>query len=305
MLPSDTIEGAIQDAIRNAVYDRADLKPGPYSLRFSSAGDCPRLLDYKLKFGRKEFDTTSAARVLTGEPIHEYYRGVFARAFGDDYTNIEGELFLDIGETRILGHCDGFLKSQNCVVEIKTVGSFTYEKVRSAGEPLPAHYAQANAYAAALGAGHILLLYHNRDSGEHLVYMVPYVAELWQSVVDKFTAALARKASGEIHPRPYSDASASPCAFCDYKSECYEGFGEEIAGLGEKEPSVETKLACEAYLREREARLTQERVEDKFKAAMVTAMLGDGLNVIRMPTAIVSLTTGKNNNILVKIKETK
>jgi|LakMenE18May11ns_1017448.scaffolds.fasta_scaffold9948790_3 hypothetical protein len=305
MLPSDTIEGKIQDAIREQVYSQPDLRAGPYSLRFSSAGDCPRLLDYKLKYGRKELDVKSAARILTGEPIHEYYRRILKQSFGEDYTNIEGEVFLDVAGERILGHCDGFFKSLNAVVEIKTVGSYVYEKVRSSGEPLPAHYAQANAYAAALGAEQIAFIYHDRDSGDHLLYLVPFIPELWDKVVAKFTDALARKASGELHPRPYLDATNSPCSFCDYRTECYESFSKEIGELGEKEPSDSTKLSAVKFLEQRAVRLVQERVEEELRSIMIKAMVQEGVKRVATHMGEVSLTAGKNNNILVKIKETK
>lgn len=273
----------------------------------SAAGDCPRLLDYKLQHGRKEAGLSSAMRLLTGEPIHQFYREILAQAFGDDYQMSEAEVTLEIElGPPIVGHCDGFINSLGYVVEVKTVGESTFTMVKNLGGPLPAHLAQANLYAFAIqGSKAVLFIYHNRNSGEYLTYVVPKNTDLFSQTMLKFKQARERQAAGVMHPRPYNDPTESPCFFCDNKQDCYKNFDSEIVS-GENAKANESQNGMVlSYLSFRDERLKFEKLEKAKKEEIISMMIGGKITVLQSEYARLAVKPGKTGKPLLDLKENK
>lgn len=275
-------------------------------LRMSAAGDCPRLLDYKLRSGRREADLTSAMRLLTGEPIHEFYRRTLADAFPNDYGMAEAELSLDIGlGPPVIGHCDGAIQSIQAAVEIKTVGMSTYTMVKNLGAPLKAHHEQGNLYCGVMGLMRILFIYHNRDSGEYLTFLVEFSPEMMARTVEKFRWSRERQAAGFLHPRPYNDPTESPCFFCQYKSECYAGFDSQVASGDTRLAEGELATMSETFLGLRKDRLAMEKAEESSKAKLIDRMINEKVTKLIRDDATLEVRVGKTGKPSVAIKELK
>lgn len=295
----------IQQAIDQAVLTRPDMMGSQrVELRMSAAGDCPRLLDYKLQNGRPEASLQSAMRLLTGEPIHDFYRGVFSSAFSD-FTMAESELALDLGlGDPVLGHCDGFIPSIGAVLEVKTVSESTFKMVKGSGEPLMSHRAQGNLYCGCIeGASQVLFLYHNRNSGEYLVYLVPFSATLFVETKAKFLAAREREAAGVMHDRPYQDPTESPCFFCDFKSQCYEGFDSQVASGNSQLAEGETALLSDGFITIRRNRLAMEKSEDHIKGRLMTTMIENKISRLIYNNSTLEVRVGKTGKPLLTVKE--
>lgn len=273
----------------------------------SAAGDCPRLLDYKLQHGRKEADLLSAMRLLTGEPIHQFYREILAESFGDDYQMAEAEVTLDIElGPPIVGHCDGFINSLGYVVEVKTVGESTFTMVKNLGGPLPAHLAQANLYAFAIqGSKAILFIYHNRNSGEYLTYVVPKNADLFSQTMLKFKQARERQAQGVMIPRPYNDPTESPCFFCDNKQDCYKNFDQEIVSGTTVRANEQMEKMAEDFMIARQLKLSSEKLADAAKDRMIDSLIREKITVLCCESATFTIKPGKTGKPLMTVKEVK
>lgn len=276
-------------------------------LRMSAAGDCPRLLDYKLQQGRAETNLQSAMRLLTGEPIHAFYRDTLTDAFPGDYCMAEAELKLDIGlGPEIVGHCDGFIRSIGAAVEIKTVGQSTYTMVKGRGEPLQSHREQANLYAGCIeNCSQVLFIYHNRDSGEYLTYLVPFSPDLFMFNKTKFRLARERQAAKQMFPRPFNDPTESPCFFCAFKDDCYRGFDSQVAGGDTRVADGVLKSLATSFLDSRAARLAMEKAEEKVKGSLIDMMIREKVTKLIHDRAALEARVGKTGKPSVAIKETK
>ena len=295
----------IQALIDRAVMSRPDMQPSDsVALRMSAAGDCPRLLDYKLQRGRGETSLSSAMRLLTGEPIHAFYRETMSAAFGDAFgmTEHEVEITLQSG-TKVLGHCDGVLLYEGLVVEVKTVGDSTYTMVKNIGDALPSHKAQGNMYCGALNLKGVLFIYHNRDSGEYMTFISPFNEELYLSTIDKFNEADRRATAKMMSSRPYQDPTCSPCFFCDWKADCYQGFDSQVASGDTRDADADASSMVTELLASRRDRLAMEKVEEKVKSLLSTKMISEGIRVLKHPMATLEVRVGKAGNPLIGIKE--
>lgn len=293
----------IQQKIDHAVLSRPDMaQSSRVELRMSAVGDCPRLLDYKLQHGRSEASLASAMRLLTGEPIHEFYRRTLADAFGDDFQMAEAEISFDIGiGSPIVGHCDGLLNSLGYIVEVKTVGEATYSLVKTRGAPLSQHLDQGNFYCGSLNQKAILFIYHNRNSGEYLTYVVPFSKETFDRTVEKLRAAREREARKVMIDRPYHNPTESPCFYCDFKTECYKNFDGEIAS-GDTRPAEGVLLEkIRSFLSMRKERLAVSKAEDQAKSEIMSSMIANKLKAVTADSFKLELSVGKNNNPLLKI----
>ena len=295
----------IQSLIDRTVLSRTDMQPSDsVALRMSAAGDCPRLLDYKLQRGRGETSLSSAMRLLTGEPIHAFYREILSAAFGRDFGMAEYEIQITLKSgTKVLGHCDGVLSDEGLVVEVKTVSDSTYTMVKNSGEPLSSHKAQGNMYCGSLGLKGVLFIYHNRDSGEYLTYIIPYDKDLFGATVEKFNMADRRAAAKTMWPRPYQDPTCSPCFFCDWKADCYQGFDSQVASGNTRDADADASSMVTELLSSRRDRLAMEKVEEKVKSLLSTKMISEGIKVLKHPSATLEVRVGKAGNPLIGIKE--
>lgn len=307
------IELEIQQKIDRAILSRPDMQAGSFELRMSSAGDCPRLLDYKLQRGQKAKDLKDAMRLLTGEPIHEFYRTMLRESFPDgDYCMSEEEVTLQLYSNGvplgkpILGHIDGYIASLKATVEIKSVGTHVYGMVVAEGRPLPTNLRQGNLYTGCVkGAEQTLFIYHCRDTGEYTMFLVPFMESLFQEVCDKFLAARIRQQQKMMIDRPYHDATLTPCWFCEWKDECYEGFAQEIKEFDETVAEGTMLEDALRYIELREIRLGAEKNEGEMKQAMIASMSKQKISRLKTSKAALILSAGKNNNSLLAIKEVK
>lgn len=303
----------IQQKIDRVILSRPDMMEGPFDLRMSSAGDCPRLLDYKLQRGQKAKDLKDAMRLLTGEPIHEFYRTMLREAFPDgDYCMSEEEVTLQLYHhgvpmgKPVLGHIDGYIQSLRATVEIKSVGSHVYDMVASNGTPLPANLSQGNLYTGCVkGAEQTLFIYHCRDTGQYTMFLVPFMKSLFDEVCDKFLSARIRQQHKVLHDRPYQDATMAPCWFCDWKTECYEGFAQEIAGFSDEIATGDNLEMALRFIELREIRLGAEKNEAEMKKVVIKEMTDQKISNLKTSKAALILSAGKNNNSLLSVKEVK
>lgn len=287
------------------------MAAGPYQLRMSSAGDCPRLLDYKLQQGRKVNSLEDAMRLLTGEPIHDFYRSLLRETF-PDYGMAEAEVSLQLYHdgvplgAPVLGHIDGYIESLKATVEVKSVGRHVYGMVTEKMAPLDTHLAQGNLYTGCIeGAENTLFIYHCRDTGQYTTLLVPFIKGLFDEVTEKFSKARLRQVMGIVSKRPYQDATQSPCWFCEYKDECYEGFAQEIETFEEAFAEGEGLVMALQYISLRDLRLGAEKNEGEMKKALIKEMSDKKISNLRTSRGALILSAGKNNNSLLTFKETK
>jgi hypothetical protein len=279
----------------------------PFEIRMSTAGFCPKMMSYGLANQEpRAVGLQQAMRMLTGEPIHAFYRAILTEIFGDDYQKAEEEVSITFDGMTVKGHPDGFISSINAVVEVKSVSEHTFKMVQNQDSPLEAHRMQANIYAKALCAGSVLFIYHNRNDGNYLVLLVPYSEELAEKTIGNWRMALSSLRSGTELVRPYHDATASPCFYCDYKDKCYEGFKEQVAsGENAKATDPDVIEIGEAFRNVRRLRLTHEKTEEAQKAALSKIMIEKRIQAAKFDWGHVEIKVGKNNNPLVSIKENK
>ena len=307
---SDVYE--IRSRIETAALARPDMNR-PFELRMSTAGFCPRQMELMALKGKPAVDADTAMRLLIGEPIHDFWRKHLEQVFPDDFYYAEDELKLtfevDNETVTVTGHADGYIRSLNAVVEVKSVSEHTFQKIQGEQLPLPSHYEQANIYAETLSAGRILFIYHCRNSGAFEIIEAPHVHQLAQTTVAKWAAVYRNIRSGIISDRPYHDATIAPCSFCPFRDDCYRDFSGQVKGF---ERTATTDLEAVGmtgrYLHHREQRLFYEKLEKKVKDELASYMFKHQhqqmlINIGDKPFADITLTVGKNNNPLINIKD--
>lgn len=268
----------------------------------SSAGTCPALLDHHLENGKPEQDLQSAMRLLTGEPIHDFYRGILRDAYGDDFGDAELEVSLDIGlGPPLVGHIDGFIKSLDAIVEVKTVGMYSYQMIEEKMAPFDAHVAQTNLYAAAKKCSKILFIYHNRDSGNYLTLLVDASPDSAKQTIEKFVKARR----GEKTPRPYHNPDMTPCSYCELKATCYKDFASQVASGSSSEVTAETMTPAAGFINARNARLHSEKEQETHKNALVQLMGEKSINKLTFGYITLELRVGKTGIPSIAVKESK
>lgn len=282
----------------------------PFAIRMSTAGFCPRMMVYAFEEGKRTVSLESAMRLLTGEPIHDFYRKTMKEIYGDNFIGAEEEITLQIDVDNdwlnVPGHPDGMLKAENHIAEVKTVSDNTFTMVKNQGAPLNDHREQGNIYAHALKCDGVLFIYHNRDSGEYMVLVAPYSEDLARQTEQKWSYVERCRRAGLIPPRPYHDATAAPCWYCDHKTKCYEGYADSIAkGQAQTLEDMAAKDVATSYRLVRQGRLNLEKEEEGLKSELAKLMIERGLNVARLEWGEVTLKAGKNNNPIVGLKEYK
>lgn len=296
--------------INDFVVSMPEMNRG-FEIRMSTAGECVRKMDIEAQNGKPPVDAPTAFRLLTGEPIHQFWREILTRVFPDDYMYAEDELILDFEvdgvQVKVPGHLDGFIKSLNAVVEVKSVSESTFKMVKNQDHPLGSHYEQGNIYAEAIEAHSILFIYHNRNSGEYCLFLSPHSDAMAQGTITKWATVIRNRSAGVTSTRPYHDATGSPCFYCPHKISCYEGYTDQIKNMSAteiKDPKV-TDMA-QAYVFSRRMKLDHTKHEETVKAAIAAYMFENKFNDMRIPdVGAISLKAGKNNNPLISIKLNK
>ncbi len=197
-------------------------------LRISMAGSCEREIDLQLIHGKKPVSFESYMRFQIGHMSEDIMIEILKKAFSDDIYDCQQPVYMTIdGENPIAGHCDFRIKSLKATGEIKSVSENTFKMIQNEGKPFDQHILQTNSYAKLLGDPYCIILYLNRNTGELLDFMFETDEIMFLGTKSKFSSALARKGI-EVTPRPYNDATQSPCFYCNWKTECYINFKNEV-----------------------------------------------------------------------------
>lgn len=302
----------IKSLIEKGALARPDMQR-PFEIRMSTAGFCQRQMELMALKGKPEVDADTAMRLLIGEPIHAFWREHLESVFPNDFYYAEDELKLSFevdGETiTVTGHPDGYIRSLNALVEVKSVSEHTFQKIQTEQLPLSSHYEQANIYAEVLDARRILFIYHNRNSGAFEIIEAPHVHQLAQTTVAKWAQVHRNVRAGIVSDRPYHDATVAPCSFCHYRDDCYKDFSGQVKGF---ERNATTHLEAVGltgrYMHHREQRLFYEKLEKRVKDELARYMFKHKqqqllVNIGEKPFADITLTVGKNNNPLINIKD--
>ena len=295
--------------LHDYIAQRPDLQNTGFEFRASAAGDCPRLMDYQYQHGKKDVLKPQAERMLVGHAIHSMWQDMIREMYGDGFIGVEEEIKVPFdvdGEPyHITGHPDGVIAPLNSLYELKTCSDFTYQAVRRDDKPMESHWLQANFYAWALSLPMILFHYYNRNTGESLFFEVPSNAEVALGVVEKFKVRIRNKALGVLQDRPYTDATQSPCWFCERKDDCYQDFSSDVhRGVDHVSEDPEIVKLVETINRSRVQRLSSDSQEKLAKSELAHWMISGCIKTLRVGSSLVSVSVGKNNNPLINIKET-
>lgn len=120
------------------------------------------------------------------------------------------EVYIELPDIFVAGATDGVFRGKNWILEIKTVGAAMYSKTT---KPKPEHVMQVHLYMVALGIPRAVLLYVNRDNGQHRTFQVHYSAEVWNTilaVIDYVEPFVARR---EAPPREPGYLACQGCKF--------------------------------------------------------------------------------------------
>lgn len=303
----------IDQKVREYLVNHPNLASRSPGLRMSKAGECPRMLDYDLIRGLKPLDYYSALRMMRGTWLHPMWQSIMKEIFGDDFVGCEEEIFWDIeveGQVhRIPGHPDGSFASMDCVYELKSVSRNTFDLLQGQDHPLPSHIEQGNGYAHVLKRRAVLFHYYCPDNGESLYYEVPYNQELATRTEQKFRARIINQRLGVIQERPYVDQTEAPCFYCSWKTECYEGFVDEVKRMDraelDKETDKELYEMCVQADKSRFNRLLMEKMEESSRSKSAEFMLAKKLNAALIGEYEVFITVGKKGNPSATIRKPK
>lgn len=285
-----------------------------FEFRMSAAGDCVRKLDYDYQVGSRSIDSKSFFRMSLGHASHSFLRELVSGAFGEDFYHAENEIKVALPSGQVVkGHPDGRILSLKATLEIKSVSDSTFTMIKNDNKPIDAHETQTNTYAAAQGDENCVILYANRDSGEMYEFMFPASEQLYQHALLKFKTVEKNKAEGKISPRPYSNAQESPCWFCPWVKQCYEGFDREVGAFkAEVFDSVRNPVLVDHAIRAvkyRTDRLVATKLEDTLKEIVGKILHSSQIKeaeIIHEKGIIdATITVGKNNNLLTSLKERK
>lgn len=279
-------------------------------LRMSSAGECERKLDYEHQQGPRPIGFQNFMRMETGTYIHDMMRDIVSRSLGEDFYDCERDIALTSrGGIVIPGHPDGRVRSLKATVEFKSCSDSTFAMVSKQNRPLDQHIEQGNIYAFTLKDEWVLIVYYNKDSGLFREFMFETDPEMAERTIAKFDRVAERKKTGVLSPRTYTDMTEAPCFYCPFKEDCYADFRNQVASGNTAEGLEELSGILDQACLSREIRLMNEKQEDLIKKEVGKQLHSKGINsaLIKLKNgkARVNLTVGKNNNLLVAIKEIK
>lgn len=299
----------LEEKIRAHVLGLPDYQKRAFEWRLSRSGDCARAMDLDMIHGMPGFDLGHALRLMHGTHIHKMWQELLAQALGDDFTDVEKEVFIEVDGMSIPGHPDGRIKSMNAVYELKTVSDNSFTKALEMGTPFPAHYEQDNMYAHAMGCSNIITHYYNKNTSENLFLLAPYSEEIAKLTMLKFKERKDNMRERKIADRPYHDPTSTPCTYCNHKAMCYQNFEAEVAGMGSQvllpESNMEVYTAAQQAWLMRAERLKAEKLEEFNKSKLGKFMLSTGFRSIKIGAYVAEIKLGKNKNPLVSVRETK
>lgn len=229
-------------------------------VRASIAHKCTKCLVDYLENGTDESQSSAA---LMGTLIHNgfipYYEAIIGKRIVYRERALENDYFT--------GHIDGYIKKDKKLFELKTVNSFSFQKIK---EPYESHITQVNIYMKMLDTKEAHIVYLNRDSGEHKAFDVEFSPLIYNSVVDKVKEAisLAKKAAD---PKTIELDEFESCdAYCKFKTKTFEKLpeGEKLSTQIEGLSSLYT---LRVNLDEQIKGLSSEKkeVEEKIKTLML------------------------------------
>lgn len=296
----------IVERIKSYVEQLPEVTSKVAEIRMSMAGDCARKVTMDFVHGVPAIDFQNYMRMESGHALHEMFHGLMRSAFGEDYAE-EIECKLVASDYEIIGHCDGVVRSLDCVVEFKSVSDSTFMMIKKMGKPLDQHIAQANLYAFGLNRPNILIVYFNKDNGIFEEFFFERDENLRDEVFKKVQRIMASVRERKTLPREYNDATESPCWYCPHVDKCYEGYKESVESLASKDiEDTEFQSIALMAASHRKSRLESEKREAATKAAVGDAMLNKfKVNQTRVGDFRFIVKVGKNNNMIVDIKEAK
>lgn len=307
----------LEDKIINHIMSDPQYQGRSFEWRMSKAGDCPRLMDLELVYGKAPVDYTSAMRFRRGHALHTMWQEIYQEALGDDFQNPELEMTIEVSaevdgvkHTQVItGHNDGEIASLDATYELKNVSDATYSMVAGRGHPLPANYEQGNLYAFVRKRKNVLFHYYNCNNGQSQWFMAPMSVTAAENTLAKFAERIINKNRGVIADRPYADPSGSPCFFCSKKSVCYEGFSGEFSRMGAKQYQiVEFKELYDVVgeaTRARNQRLMWEKQEEAAKNRVAQMLLTQNVNYALIGEYKIEIKLGSKGNPNTTIREIK
>jgi hypothetical protein len=301
------------EKLRSHVESLPENNAPKFELRMSSAGECPRKLDYDIQVGPGQTDFKAFMRMSLGTAAHTFLQVVIKETLQDDFHGAEKECVFFLGSIPVVGHPDGQISSLKATLELKSVSDNTFRMIKNQNIPLPQHIDQANLYASVVGDQNVLIVYINRDTGDMEEFMFPTDEALARAIKSKFMGVLERSDKKELHKRPYADASEAPCWYCPHVTRCYEGFSAEVEARGTAKVSHPDLVQnVRSAIIHRNTRLVSEKLEEAMKEYIGKEMANLDLKHALIatsedaePEAKVIVTVGKKNNTLVTVKELK
>lgn len=278
----------------------------------SSAGHCPRLLDYEFKYGKSSPDYGTAMRFQRGHNLHAMWQKIWETSelgFKDAELELTDEVSDEEDKVRITGHPDGYFEHYDAIYELKCVALSTYILVSKRRSPLEQHLEQSNYYASVYGARNILFHYFNANNGESQFFLIEVDPDLFQKSRQKFLGRATNKRKGVIAPRPYSDRTESPCWWCDHVVRCYEDQEEQVKKFKGKtidrasQPLLYNKLLN--YSAANELKNSMSRAEKDSRKQVTNYMLEKKLKNVQVGEFKLSLGFNKKKQPIAKIEESK
>ncbi len=297
--------------IKTFMAQLPEFQARPFEYRMSKAGDCERMMDYAVQRGEGAPDPSQALRMYFGTKIHDMWRELLEKIMPGDFHGAEVEAkyhdTVDGEEFVIVGHPDGQIKSLNAVYELKSVSENTFNLINQQGHALPMHYEQANLYAHVLGMTQVVFHYFNKNNSESLFLVAPASASVAKQTIEKFRRRKVNARDNVIAPRPYTDPTSSPCWFCKFKTECYEGYAQQVSSMSAQVLPIESPVYDDVEMawNMRAIRLEHEKKEEVAKAALADKLIKLGINRARIGRFAIDLKLGGKQNPLTTIKEIK
>lgn len=306
------------EPVRDYVEALPENANHPVELRMSSAGECARKLEYDFRDLPGPITMEGYLRMEIGKLIHTRLTELFAATYKEKFHSVDKDVELVVGlATRdlvIMGHPDGVLDLDvgGTVLEFKSCSDATFTKIKNENKPLDAHIEQASCYATALKLQWASVIYLNRETMEFKVFIFEVHPAVVTMVLEKFARVAMNWETKQVGPRPYADMTEAPCWYCFHKSKCYEGFKQEVENKLEMEITDQTHAILAGAIRKwwstRSDRLAAEKVEDVLKKEVGDMLVSHKVNEVVLQGESkykVTVTVGKNNNLLPAIKEIK
>ena len=135
-----------------------------------------------------------------------------------EVPGFQSEITVDFPALNIYGHTDGVFAEEDWLLEIKTMGSSSFNSLI---RPKKEHVEQVHCYMAGTDIPRAQILYVNRDNGLTRGFKVYFDEEIWQGVVATIAEVEEHVKSEEP---PAREVSRWTCRTCKFKWECKPEF---------------------------------------------------------------------------------